>query len=207
MAEVDKQNRVLAIVCMALNVLVRRCLVFRLAPMGVDSAEAQLTKFDDGEPMVRYNKVHRDEADEKDKNKPQMVDNLWRFTLHRFTQRAIFRRLQAPFVEHPHVDPFGLSMWVTQPDDLPRPNRAAIQQISAVVAEWTGFPLDNIHIESQSAFHHARTRAKGNCETREKTLAARLLHAALGVVRSVYSVGVVWFPGFTILTTQRGFAA
>jgi hypothetical protein len=109
----------------------------------------------------------------------------------------VFRKLHAPHIEHPMVDQFGLSMWATQPDDVPRPNRVEAMKVANLMAAWTGFPKDEEHVMRPSAYHSALERAltiDARVEVgwqRIQTLPARMLRAALGVVRTVYSVGVV----------------
>ena len=152
----------LAVTHHMLDVLVRRCLVFRIEPTRLKGERAEA--------------------------KPN-----WRFTLHRFLQRAIFRQLHAPYVEHAIVDQFGLSMWATQPDDLPRPSRQSAEQIATLLAQWTGFPKDPETIMRASTYHRAlhETVAADSSDRRARSLPARLLRASFGVVRTVYSVGVV----------------
>ncbi len=94
-------------------------------------------------------------------------------------------RLHAPFVEHSHVDQFGISMWVTQPDDLPRPSRIAVRQIDQVFGAWTGAPGRPVQRDLPEFFMDAWA---GDLDA---TLSMRLLRGALGIVRSVFSVGVV----------------
>jgi tetratricopeptide (TPR) repeat protein len=151
------------LLCQVLDLMVRRCLIFRIEPAQRNSA-----------------------PDAPGTDRPN-----WRFTTHRFMQRAIFRKLHAPHVEHSHVDQFSLSMWATQPDDVPRPNRAAAEQVSNLLAAWTGFPKDPKHVMQASPYHSALHRAAGADDPVQRTLPARLLRASLGVVRTVFSVGVV----------------
>lgn len=146
-----------------LDLMVRRCLIFRIEP-------AQRSSAPDAPGTDRPN---------------------WRFTTHRFMQRAIFRKLHAPHVEHSHVDQFSLSMWATQPDDVPRPNRAAAEQVSNLLAAWTGFPKDAKHVMQVSPYHTALQQAADADGPVQRTLPSRLLRASLGVVRTVFSVGVV----------------
>jgi SIR2-like domain len=160
--EIAMMSRRSALLNYALDVLVRRCLVFRLQPAAAHAGGSGTT--------------------------------LWRFTVHRFIQRAIFRKLHAPFVEHSAVDPFGLSLWASQPDDLPRPSQDAALAISDLLAEWTGFPQSVRRVMTASAYHiqfEAMKQKLSAKPTADLSLPARMLRASLGVVRTVYSVGVM----------------
>jgi hypothetical protein len=214
------------IVDIALDLLVHRCLIFRMHPVSLEVPEALVANdlpFDlrDADQLAKH-RERRAESDRaearaaKDRRKriKQAAANAeksgtavappppcWRFSLHRFVQRAIFRRLHSPYVEYPQVDQFSLSMWATQPDDLPRPNAAAARDISELMADWTGYPRSVRRVDRQSAYHSARRAARkaafdespSNDPDRERvmSLPARMLRAAFGVVRSVFSVGVV----------------
>jgi tetratricopeptide (TPR) repeat protein len=173
----ESLQRVEELVVLCLDLMVRRCLVFRLTGVNVVSSEVletgQLRDPLGGSPKSKLGKR-----------------GAWRFALHRFMQRAIFIRLQSPFVEQSNVDQFGLSMWVTQPDDLPRPNRYAVEEIDTLLAAWSGAPTSALSWEEPWQFRSARERAFAN-PSADTTLPARMLHAAFGIVRSVFSVGVI----------------
>ncbi len=202
----------LRVVQIALDLLAHRCLVFRLHPVSLEVAEALIAEgqpFDADDP--KQLRAYRESRAVSDRRERAQADRRqlpvasgaqaspnWRFSLHRFVQRAIFRRLHAPFVEYPQVDQFSLSMWATQPDDLPRPNAAAARDISELMADWTGYPRSVRRVIRQSAYHSALHAAfdaplpaRGKDRERIASLPARMLRAAFGVARSVFSVGVV----------------
>ncbi len=202
----------LRVVQIALDMLAHRCLVFRLHPVSLEVPEALVA---DGRPFdvddQEQLQAHRDSRAESDRLERARATKArrhvasgaraspnWRFSLHRFVQRAIFRRLHSPFVEYPQVDQFSLSMWATQPDDLPRPNAAAARDISELMADWTGYPRSVRRVDRQSAYHsalHAAFDAPPPPDDKDReriaSLPARMLRAAFGVARSVFSVGVV----------------
>ena len=162
----------LGVVQAALDLLVHRCLVFRIAPSAVD------------DPPLNGLQI------------------MFRYAVHSYVQRAIFRQLHAPFVEFPLVDQFGLSMWVTQPDDMPKLSRTTARRIATLVAAWAGAPDGRDSILRSTPFHRALAAAepqpsmgKGKLLPKSDgvaiSLPARMLRAALGVVRSTYSVGIV----------------
>jgi tetratricopeptide (TPR) repeat protein len=168
----------LSLIEFVLDLLVCRCLVFRL----------QAAQFGDG--------ARTDEAVTKSETQDSESRPNWRYTIHRFIQRSIFRKLHAPHVEHAAVDPFGLSMWATQPDDVPRPNRQAAEEIANLLADWTGFPRDPEHVMRASEYHRAlaealQAKGAGGVSVNARSLPARMLRSSLGVVRTVYSVGAV----------------
>jgi tetratricopeptide (TPR) repeat protein len=182
-ADLAKVSKLLAYL---LDTMVRRCLIFRLHPARVDPAPQSAEQDSDANKAAASSMT------------PETT--CWRFTTHRFMQRAIFRKLHAPHVELHDVDQFSLSMWATQPDDVPRPNHVAAQQVADLMAEWTGFPADPARVMKSSAYHgalaqaHLRARehrASGGAPDPEVTLPARMLRASYGVVRTLYSVGVV----------------
>lgn len=187
------------LVDLMLDLLVHRCLVFRMEPVRVGPPDVVgLQRRGDGEPMRRRgNPTDADAMDVKG-------NSGWRFTIHRFLQRSILEQMRAPFVEFSRIDQFGLSLWVSQPDELPRPNRSAAHDIAGLVAAWIGFPQNPAALKRTSTFHwflaQAQTAAKYLARKRKfnaadpwriATLPARMLRAALGVLRATYSVGVV----------------
>jgi tetratricopeptide (TPR) repeat protein len=179
-------DRINALVVQAMDTMVRRCLVFRLNAVDVASAEVTLCQSllspagrASGQavpipaPSVTADLLHPEVAKTRH----------WRFAVHRFMQRAIFIGLHAPYVEQPSLDQEGLSLWVTQPDDLPRPSRESFDQLDTLLSDWIGLPSARRQWTNETAFQ--RAKANGG------TLPVRMLHAAFGVVRTVFSVGVI----------------
>lgn len=180
-----------------LDLLVHRGLVFRMEPVQLGPADVRRSDL----PQAARGDGNGDE----DVDATAPVDSGWRFTIHRFLQRSILEQMKAPFVEFPKVDQFGLSLWATQPDELPRPNRSAAHDIAGLVAAWIGFPKGPDALNGTSTFHWFRYQAReavagleATVEARREaelwrtaTLPARMLRAALGVLRATYSVGVV----------------
>jgi tetratricopeptide (TPR) repeat protein len=180
-----------------LDLLVHRCLVFRMEQVHLGPKDVMLQQLED----LSFSAGQQTDV--------PPTDTGWRFTIHRFLQRTILEHLKSPFVEFPKVDQFGLSLWATQPDELPRPDRSAAHDISGLVAAWIGFPKSTEVMRTTSTFHWFKAKAeaaaerllkqntdswkKEDCleEWRDATLPARMLRAALGVLRATYSVGVV----------------
>lgn len=212
-AEHLRNGAAAALVDLAIDVLVHRALLFRLKPVSLGPVEVRSLTPQGGVAvgslsLKAFKKACAgwDEAEKTSRNPELMPDSGWRFAIHRFLQRSILEHLRAPFVEYAQVDSFGLSLWASQPDELPRPNQAAAHDIANLVAAWTGFPESIERILSVSAFHWARDLAEQSAlkiiesktdpsglraEWRSVTLPARMLRAALAIVRTVYAVGVV----------------
>lgn len=179
-------RRIESLVAQAVDILVRRCLVFRLNAVNVNSDEVKACQSLSHASASSLNAAGAEPASNGAKGAQaasvSQVPN-WRFAVHRFMQRAIFIRLHAPFVEQPSLDQEGLSLWVSQPDDLPRPSRHALDQLDALLCDWIGLPSARTQWRSESAFQRAGKQGG--------TQRARMLHAAFGVVRTFFSVGVI----------------
>jgi hypothetical protein len=135
--------RVQSLVAQAVDVLVRRCMVFRLNAVDVVSPEVilcqSLSRPGFGEPTAAT-ATAVPPAEGSETQSGAITTPNWRFAVHRFMQRAIFIRLHAPFVEQSNLDQEGLSLWVSQPDDLPRPSRHALDQLDSLLSDWIGLP-------------------------------------------------------------------
>lgn len=162
----DQKPDPISLCKLALELLVHRCLIFRLEPSGANSRQEDVIS--------------------------QEIDTGWRFAMHRLVQKNILNKLRSPDVEFPEIDFYSMSMWATQPDDLPRPHADAAREISDLTTAWMGFPADRFRIEAGSVYHSAVHEAgPPQAGMAVRTLPARLLRACLGIIRSVYSVGVV----------------
>lgn len=197
------------LVALVLDLLVHRCLVFRMGPVELGPEEVRALRSGDA-VGPKFDSWYRDTyctAADKSNAALRKPDTGWRYTIHRYLQRHILGHLKAPFVEFQRVDQFGLSLWASLPDELPRPHRSAAHDISDLVAAWIGFPMNAEGIRATSTYHwyakRAQDQAKGLCEATTGsgwndadpwlaiTLPSRMLRAALGVLRATYSVGVV----------------
>ena len=199
------------LVALVLDLMVNRCLVFRMVPVELGPDDVRALRGGDA-VGPKFASWYQDSylgaakplnaATSKTRS-----DTGWRYTIHRYLQRHILGHLKAPFVELQRVDQFGLSLWASQPDELLRPHRSAAHDISGLVAAWIGFPMNGEGIRATSTYHwyakRAQDHAMGLCEAVSGsgwndaefwlaiTLPSRMLRAALGVVRATYSVGVV----------------
>ncbi|MBI1405082.1 MAG: hypothetical protein GC145_03030 [Caulobacter sp.] len=139
-----------------LKLAVNRCLAFRLSPDGKSSqSERDATR----EGEVGY-------------------DGHQRYAVHHLVQRFVFEKLGAPSVEFTDADQFTLSLFATQPDDLPRLTHDAHRKLSDLIEALSGYPGAD---ENASRF-----KAEQDASLRQ-----RLLRAAYGIMRAVYSVAVL----------------
>ncbi|NGM37991.1 MULTISPECIES: SIR2 family protein [Methylobacterium] len=157
-AHTDERKRsrcCVVLVQAALDILVHRCLIFRLQEGLTDSKDV---------PGRSDTPVRPDAPSDGEENKPPVPEPLWRFTLHRLLQRSIYQRLHAPAVEFTAVDQYTLSLYGTLPNDLPKPRAEAVRDLDALIADWTGFPKDSEAITTPSSYHDA-DRARMVAET------------------------------------------
>ncbi len=103
----------------------------------------------------------------------------FRFGVHRLVQRLGLRRMHQPRVEFPQVDSYMPTLYASQPNDLPYPTADAQESIRDLVARLSFYPK------------RSRWGTSGLLPTIEPERAARMLRAAYGILRSVYSIASV----------------
>jgi hypothetical protein len=128
-----------------LDLLVHRCLIFRLKP-----------KFS--------------------KNSTQTTQRF-RFSVHKSVRRFVYARFDAPMVDYLDVDQVTVSLFPTHPNDLPLPNEAMHARMHQTVASLIRFEDQREPLERP--VEATLLRQKG------------ALRAAFGIVRSIYSCGVI----------------
>jgi tetratricopeptide (TPR) repeat protein len=123
--------------------------------------------------------------------RPEVTSSLperRRYAVHGLVQRDVFRKLGTPDAEFTDTDQFTLSLYASQPDDLPRLSRDAHNQIATTIAALAGYP-------DMQAGGKGKIGARGARAELHKDLPPdyrkRLLRAAFGVMRSIYSVAVL----------------
>jgi tetratricopeptide (TPR) repeat protein len=179
----DKQ--LLTLVNCILDLLVHRCMLFRLAPVGdIDGAESHLP-LDPNNPMaIGYRAIARCYAKLMAPEQLAKTGQIpWRFTVHRLIQRSVFRKMNAPPVEYSQVDQYTLSMFTSQPSDVPRPSAEAIAEITEYVARLTELP--------QSPGEALRNWSPPASRERDSLPSREDLRAALGLLKSIYSASVI----------------
>lgn len=146
------------ILIFTLDLLVHRCLLFRIAPKG-DEMKAQ--------GRLEH-----------------------RFATHKVLRRAMFARFNMPIIDYSEVDQLTVSLYATQPDDLPRPEAETHRRIRTLVDQLTGYQRkskEKLHPYGDPIMDTLRADNKEDKEAIERIR----LRAAYGIVRSIYSVGVV----------------
>jgi tetratricopeptide (TPR) repeat protein len=158
-----------------LHILEYRCLVFQVGARAGYRREASTgTPNPEGE---MYNQYAR------------------RYTIHRTVQRVIYRNLDVPLGQARTSDRYSLSLYYSQPSDLPRPTYESHQQLKELVVNLAGYPLDDIDSLLRSANGLLRSANGPDPDWRVIYAQARLwpwrLRAAFGVIVSVYNVAVI----------------
>ncbi len=109
---------------------------------------------------------------------PPRGDNASRYTVHRLMQRYVFSQMGAPDFEYSERDQFTVSLFASQPNDLPRLSPHAHNRIRYTIATLAGYPDGRSEPQSKSSEDDIQRQV-------------RMLRAAYGIMRSVYSVGVL----------------
>jgi hypothetical protein len=144
------------------DLLVRRCLVYRVAPKGVERADRS---------------------------------GRHRFATHKSIRRHLFRQFKAPNIDYSQVDQLTVSLYATQPDDMPRPTGEGHRRIRHLIDQLSLFEKavgEPGHWFSDHYLEEAQNidkREGNNAEVAD--LQRARLRAAYGALRSIYSVGVV----------------
>ncbi|HWA90315.1 MAG TPA: SIR2 family protein [Rhizomicrobium sp.] len=113
---------------------------------------------------------------------------LPRYGVHGLIQRDVFQKLGAPDAEFTDTEQFTLSLYASQPDELPKLNRDAHNQIAATIAALAGYP----DMGASSGHGRSERGARAELHRAEKpSRRKRLLRAAFGIMRSIYSVAVL----------------
>lgn len=147
-----------AIVVRVLDLLVHRCLVFRIAPKSMNGA--------------------------------------YRYGVHKAVKRLIHGRLEMPLIDLAQIDRLNVSLYATQPNDLPRPSAATHLQLRRMIERLIEYeaPAEVVAIDPPSSGGFDPEKP-GSARSSEKELSlehrSERLRSAYGVLRSTYSAGVV----------------
>lgn len=146
-------NRVLELLGDVLEEMVERCLIFRVQAKVIatpgDPSDCELSK-----GGVRYG-------------------------VHKLMQRFIFSSLGSPMVEYPRADQYTVSLYASQPNDLPVLTPTAHGDLRETIATLSAFP-DGLH----------GVLIQNEPNLTEQEIASHRLRAAFAIWRSVYSVSV-----------------
>jgi tetratricopeptide (TPR) repeat protein len=190
----------------ALALGINRCLLFQLHPEPNQKDTKPGDNQKDSEPEAsqeeiipepnqkdtkpgRDQKNAKPETSVKDiKPEPNQKDPKPRYAVHGLIQRDVFQKLGARDAEFTDTDQFTLSLYASQPDDLPRLNRDAHNQIAAAIAALAGYPDTGAGSGVEGPDRGARAELHRDLPSDYRK---RLLRAAFGIMRSIYSVAVL----------------
>jgi tetratricopeptide (TPR) repeat protein len=142
----------------SMRLLVSRCLVFELEPEPRPSERANDTR-----------------------------DGV-RFAIHRSMRRHVFERLGGPFVDPAEASHFSLTLYASQPNNLPRLRAEAHADLRLTVAALSGYAGNAEH---DQLYYDLGKDATGAALKEELGLRRRMLRAAFGIMRSIYYVSVI----------------
>lgn len=131
------------------------------------------------EEMVERCLVMRIQARGGDAEEKKLIGEGVRFGIHKLMQEHVLASLGSPLIEFPRADKYTVSMYASQPSDLPALTASAHSDIRATIAALCAFP-DGVN----------GPLIKDRDSERSQVVAVRRLRAAFAILRSVYSVGV-----------------
>ncbi len=175
----------------ALTELCERGLVFRLQP------HPRLNE--------RYERLKSKEGTEKkiadyygEDYKPQQE---YRYALHRLMQRHVTRKMGSGPRDTSQINSFAPSLFASMPADVPRLNQEAYTFLGSLVASMSQYPDHRAAMPGAENWHYAKA---------PRSTQIQALRAALGVVRSSFSIATVSrFEDYTQLgepdASRRGY--
>lgn len=117
-----------------------------------------------------------------------------RWTVHRLVQRHVFQRLGAPFIEYPAAELVNLTLYASQPDELPRLTPQAHRDLHRTVAALIGYPEADDQGDAyrpRDSEYAAHSGSPRTVNIADHTTAIEGLRAAFGMIRSIYSLSVL----------------
>lgn len=154
-----------------MDLLVQRCLVYRVGPK---------MREENGPAALQDRGGHR-------------------FATHKAIRRHIFRQFKAPNIDYSQVDQLTVSLYATQPDDLPRPTAEGHRRVRNLIDQLSlfeksrdepGHSVPDPYLELANDLD-GEAGGGANTQGHRRELRRARLRAAYGALRSIYSVGVV----------------
>ena len=161
----------------ALNALVKRGLVFRVAP------HPKLVKLsEEGKP-----KGGKEDPDEKSKHDVKYNDERdpakhYRYALHRLVQQHIIQKMGGGYQTLSELNSFAPSLFVSMPSNLPRLSGESYLFLQRLVAHLSQYPDVRKGGRLSENWHYS------NAPT---TTRMQALRSALSTIRTIFSVAVV----------------
>jgi tetratricopeptide (TPR) repeat protein len=120
-------------------------------------------------------------------------DGEIRYTVHSQLQLHVFRPMYAPFVEYPEADQFALTLFASQPNDVPRLTAQARRDLHRTVAALIHCPQADTGSDGLPfpAWPDLLEEEPPDSQRATLTIRAQMLRAALGILRSVYSLSTI----------------
>ena len=109
-------------------------------------------------------------------------EDYHRFSVHRLVHRHVARKMGGPLTEFAATNTFAPTLFASMPSDLPRPDRDSYGFLRRLVSALSEYPDRHAIGESTEPWHFGTA----GYETRVQSV-----RAALGILRSVFSIAVV----------------
>lgn len=157
-----------------LDLLIHRCLVFRLLP--------------------------RESKADKASKSTESYHRAFRYVVHKTTRRLVFRRFATPLVDASQIDQLTVSLYPTQPNEMPRPSASAHRQIRELIETLTDYEaqygtsrerLDKALLPPSISGEPITDDKLSRIEKRDLRDRTERLRAAHGALRAAYSAGIV----------------
>jgi tetratricopeptide (TPR) repeat protein len=105
-----------------------------------------------------------------------------RWAVHRLVQRHVFLTMRAPFVDYGDTDQFALTLYASQPNDVPRLGFASYRRLMDLLSGLTGYPEPPMRRLAGGVW------ARDGQSHGDRRLRSQMLRAALGVLRASLSL-------------------
>ncbi|MDA4844746.1 SIR2 family protein [Hoeflea poritis] len=155
----------------ALTELAERGLVFRLRPH-----PRLINRYN---MLKRRGKHRKKEQYYGPENNPETT---YRYALHRLMQAHVTRKMGSGPRDAAHFNSYAPSLFASMPSDLPRLNHEAYTFLGSLLANLSQYPDHRAAMPGPENWHYAKTPLNTQIQA---------LRAALGVVRSSFSIAVV----------------
>jgi len=177
----------------ALTELSERGLVFRLQPHprlrdrfeGLERARKEAKAKAEAKDEAETDDKTVDEIDGKIEDyygKDYRPEHEYRYALHRLMQRHVTRKMGSGPRDASQINSFAPSLYASMPADVPRLNQEAYTFLGSLVASMSQYPDHRAAMPGAENWHYAKA---------PRSTQIQALRAALGVVRSSFSIATV----------------